>query len=812
MSSQTLNRSPLPIDDFLTSITETLRQSKSVIILAEPGAGKSTRVPVALMQEKTIGQKKWIMLQPRRWAARLVAERIAKENQFSIGEEVGYQVRFESQFSAKTRLIVMTEGVLLRRLLRDPELADVQGVILDEFHERSLDLDLSLALLKELQESFRPDLKIVVMSATFDPDPLLKFLPQSKKFEIPGRTFPVKKVYLGEVTLAEAVRTALTEVPTGDGLIFLPGAYEIDRGMEEVRQSHSALLKTVELLALHSSLPEKDQKRVFEGSRRKIIFATNIAETSITLPGIKWVIDTGLVKVMRNDPQFGQDRLELLRISRASSEQRAGRAGRVSEGVCYRLWSEAEHTQLRLQETPEVHRLNLSSAFLYLANYGVPDPDNLEWFERPKSSAIQFAKSELEQLEFVSSGVLTEEGKKAAHLPLSPLMAKIKISAEQEAQNLDAQSAQRVLGFAARIAVWLEEEKQSGSVQDWESLLRALNALSPRALRSATQILGGNSALPVVVFADHERYEAVLLGALKSRIFIRDRKVGRRAIQLASQRQQFADRLPQAGIILNSTEREENGSPVILVRSFLPLELERLKEFSVKKRHVDFDEPSGRVRAKEGLYFQDLALGTETDCAVLPHEAEQVLSTVLMKDPESAFKQNESFLKWKNRYDLWSKFYESAPPLPWPELVQAAVMGKTRIGEVLQFPWKAYLESTHPEFKSLDADLPEQIEVPTGNHINIDYETFPPRLAVRLQEVFGWLETPVLMKGKVPILMELLSPGFKPIQLTQDLKSFWANAYFEVRKELKARYPKHSWPDKPLEAPPVAKGRRRSPS
>ena len=363
-----MTKQTLPIDSFLPEITQAVKHHSRVILVAEPGAGKTTRVPAALV---TGNQSKWIVLQPRRWAAKLTASRIAQENGWQLGNEVGYQIRFETKTSKNTRITLMTEGVLLRKLVQDPELSEYAGVILDEFHERSLDLDLSLALLKEIQDSLRPELKIVVMSATLDPAPLEKFLNDSKTFVISGRTFPVKKRYLPvpptrDLDLIPAVKVAISESQGGDVLIFLPGSGEIERACEQIRNYLSSNgIRSFQVLPLYAALSEDTQKKVFENSSEaKIICSTNIAETSLTLPNVKVVIDSGLTKVMRMDPQLGLDRLETLRVSRASSEQRAGRAGRVSEGLCIRLWHEAEQAALRHFETPELHRVNLSRALL----------------------------------------------------------------------------------------------------------------------------------------------------------------------------------------------------------------------------------------------------------------------------------------------------------------------------------------------------------------------------------------------------------------------------------------------------------------
>jgi ATP-dependent helicase HrpB len=811
----TQSQIPLPIDAHLDSIAQAMRSEANVIIVAEPGAGKTTRVPVALMKANLDSSSggRWIVLQPRRWAAKLTATRMADENGWKIGEEVGYQVRFETKVSKSSRLVVMTEGVLLRKLSQDPELSGITGVILDEFHERSLDLDLALSILKEVQESFRPDLKIVVMSATLDPTPIEKFLGRVKTFLIPGRVFPVHKRYLGNGSVLSAVKTALREISEkenfddGDFLIFLSGAYEIDKNAREIYEFLRAerLDKEILVLPLYSSLPDAEQKKVFSdqfspnGRRlRKIILSTNIAETSLTLPHVKVVIDSGWAKVMRTDAQAGQDRLETLRISRASSEQRAGRAGRVSEGICYRLWTEGEQSQLRHFETPEIHRVNLSHALLFLSEFGVKDFEQFAWFDPPKSSLLRYSIQELRQLDFIRDGAITEAGKKALTLPLSPRLAKLVIEAEKAG----------VKAFAARLAAFLEN-RSAGAIQSEEQLLRALSQLSGAALQSAKQIQN-ESSVPELHLDHWPDYERVLLRALRAQVFIQERLVGRRKVQLRD----GSKALPPAGFILNSQERTVQGVPVILIQSFVPLELTAIEKEAKKKKRVFWDEGLKRVRCLEGLFFEDLELGTVTEVAVPPEEAEKILAEFILKNPAAIFLANEEFANWMQRIEFYRRHRATGDAdieWNWEEAIAAAVSGKTRLEQVIQFSIPAYVEGIldRATVARLNEWVPEKIEMPTGSKIKIDYTGDQPKLAVRLQEIFGWLETPRIMNNRLPIVTELLSPGFKPIQVTQDLKSFWKNTYFEVKKELKARYPKHSWPEDPLTAKPEAKGRRR---
>lgn len=822
----------LPIDSFLPTVLEKVKTCRSVILLAEPGAGKSTRVPIALVKtgKQPAEWGHWILLQPRRWAARLVAERIAQENQLRLGEEIGVQIRFENRTSSKTRLWVMTEGILLRRLQEDPTLEGqnlkgspqkprIEGVILDEFHERSLDIDLSLALLKELQDSFRPDLKIVVMSATLDPAALQSFLPESEVIRVPGRVFPVEKIYLDKTAKNQSIADAFEEIlnhpiasesEDGDGLVFLPGAYEIDRAIRDVHHRFPKISRQFDLLPLHSKLPEAEQKKVFEDKistdskrRRKIIFSTNVAETSITLPFVKFVVDSGLSKVMRTDAQAGQDRLELVRISRASADQRAGRAGRVSAGVCFRLWTEAEQSQLRHQETPEVHRVSLSSSFLFLASQGVTDPAAFAWFDPPRSSAVLAAKQELANLGLIQGGRLTPDGLLALQIPLPPEAAKLMIASKNAA-------------WAARLTTWMEESSGSDAVIDWDSLLRSLNSLSGRSLQIAKQILGpSTSDLKRIEQTEVNDLEQVMIQAMPNRVFINGKKVGRRSVQAENKNTV----LPEAGFILKSKERDQSGSPVILIQSWLPISLKSLRDQANRKITCQWDASAQRVRAFQSNYFMDLALDPETEVRVPEDQLGPILEKTLLAKPLDYFLSLPEFANWWKRYqgvcaeNQSEQNVESILDFPWKDLVQSAISFRpamTRISEVLEFPWKDFLMNSFPEFRIVDQLLPEKIEVPSGSWIAIDYDG-PPKLSVRLQEVFGWLDTPTVMNGKIPLVMELLAPNFRPIQLTRDLRSFWKNAYFEVKRELKIRYPKHAWPEDPLTAKPEAKGRRRPP-
>lgn len=754
--------------------------------MAEPGAGKTTRVPVALSDAFP---GRWIVLQPRRWAARLIAQRMADENGFRLGEEVGYQIRFENRTSRKSRVILMTEGLLLRKLIEDPGLDGVAGVILDEFHERSLDLDLSLALLKEIQGSLRPDLKLVVMSATLDPVPLQKFLPDSVLFEVPGRVFPVERKYTDSPNLLRAVMSVLPEA--GDVLVFLPGAFEIQRGVQELRDGLARERSTeFEVLPLHASLPEEDQKRVFrDNGKRKVICATNIAETSITLPNIRAVVDSGWQKVMRMDPALGFDRLETLRISRASAEQRAGRAGRVSAGVVLRLWSAGEQEQLRHFETPEVQRVNLGRALLMLAEFGVRDFERFDWFEKPKDSMLAYAREDLLRLGFLNAAGLTERGKAAVRLPLTPALAAIALESE----------ARGVPEFGARAAAVLDSLSKDERIRDEDAFIQRLNRLLPLERKAAAQIHRSEN-IPPLRSEDFPLYQEVLIASARSRICVGDRIVGRRRVRARE------GQLPEACLLLSALDQGD-----LVASSWVPLAKSALLGHSEKRKRVQFDQAALRVRGVQGVFFEDLALSSLTDVPPPPAEAEQELVRFLEANGETFFVRFPEVQSLLDRIRFLRETCKIPWELPWGEILPALVQGRSRLDDLEAGQVLAVIEGLIPrdQMQRLDSLAPRRIEVPSGSQIAIDYSSMPPRVSVRLQEVFGWLETPRVGDGREALLMELLSPGYKPIQLTRDLRSFWANAYFEVKKELKARYPKHSWPEDPLTATPEAKGRRR---
>ncbi|MBC7396889.1 MAG: hypothetical protein H7333_05545, partial [Bdellovibrionales bacterium] len=580
----------------------------------------------------------------------------------------------------------------------------------------------------------------------------------------------------------------------GDILIFLPGSFEIERACDQIFQFlRDSGEKNFEVLPLYASLPEVKQKRVFEsGHKRKVICSTNIAETSLTLPNVKVVIDSGLTKVMRMDPQLGLDRLETLRISRASSDQRAGRAGRVSAGICIRLWSEAEQSSLRHFETPEIHRVSLSRALLLLSEFGVSNFDEFSWFEKPKSSMLDYAKTELMRLGFLEKFSITALGKRALLLPLEPKIGAIVLSSQKNGHP----------EFGARFAAYLENISPREVIRDEERLFQRLNRLMPVEARAAEQIFGRRE-IPLLDFGGSEAYIDTLIESFREKVTIQGKMVGRRRVKAKD------GPLPEFCLILSALEKTE-----IIANSWIPLTKASLLKFAQKKRRVYWDEELKRVKGVEGLFFEDLELGTLTDVPASREEASRALVPVILNDASTLLSRNDAFSAWLRRVEFFNRHRSAEEPkieIPWRDLIESCVDGKTRLEEVIAGPLIQIVEGllSSKLLHELDEWAPAKISVPTGNSIAVDYDSDPPRLAVRLQEIFGWLDTPKLARGRVPLIMELLSPGFKPIQVTKDLRSFWENTYFEVKKELKSRYPKHSWPEDPLNAKPEAKGRRR---
>lgn len=853
----------LPLDLSWPEIHASLKGHRNLVLVAEPGAGKTTRFPPLLLKSGLVPDGQSIlMLEPRRLAARASAARIAEEQGWTLGREVGYQVRFENRTTPSTRLKVLTEGLLGRRLQSDPELRDVGVVILDEFHERSQHTDLALGLLFELQQLSRPDLRIVVMSATLDAASVSKFLSDAPVVSVPGRTFPVT-VHHGNRPLtlesgpalfdrvSEAVLNCVEgALPReGDILVFLPGTREI-RGVRECIQDRAARagFDTVEL---HGSLTLEDQDRAIRksaaGARGKIVLATNIAETSLTIDGIGTVIDSGLARVARSDAA-GFTRLGLSRISLASATQRTGRAGRQGPGVSHRLWSRIDESSMPAFEQPEILRTDLTEPLLLLLAQGTRDPENFSWFERPPVTGLRAAMQTLEELGFQRGGELTDDGRAALKLPLSPRPAKLVLES-LAVGAVDLGSELAALVTERDIVMRSTDLKRQATVES-DVLLRWHLLKEPGArdvdrfakqtcLRAAEQIERIARELPRppakrprtgAENAGDELGERLLLRAYPDRLARRRRAgepsakmIGGKGIRLAPfsavERAEFF-------VALDSMEAPPNANipkNEVVVSMASKVELawieEAFKPFITQKTETVFDRDTRQVLDHTASFLRDLPLSEPKVKRADVDAAHAVLVEACLENWDVWFASRDDLSSVEGRLAFLAangsidESEAAAAAAAKTEFLNEAVFGTTKLDEVLNRPLaEIYLRHLPPAIQSLlKSEAPDRMHVPSGSEIKVHYPIDrTPYIEVRIQELFGWTSSPKLAKGRISLLLHLLGPNYRPMQVTSDLASFWQTGYPEVRKELRARYPKHSWPDDPLTAKPEAKGRRRT--
>jgi ATP-dependent helicase HrpB len=849
--------SPLPIDPVLPSILEALRRSRAVVLSAPPGSGKTTRVPPAILRAGLLAPEhpSLVLLQPRRVAARSAAGRIAWENGWTLGEEVGYQVRFERRIGPRTRLHVETEGILNRQLVADPFLEGIGAVVLDEFHERSLHTDLAIALLREVRETVRDDLILVVMSATLDAEPIARFLGDGPIIQAEGRAFPVEVSYRPALkpAAAESVAGAVREaLQAGDDaghlLVFLPGAEEIRRAramLEPLANERGFVV-----MPLHGSLTAEEQDRALEPTReRKIVLATNIAETSLTIDGVRTVIDTGLARIASFDASRGLDRLELSRISRASADQRAGRAGRTAPGRCLRLWSEGEQRGMEPLDQPEVARLDLSSTLLALAAWNVPDPTRFGWFEAPPPDRLDAAERLLVMLEALepTSKRLTPLGRRLLAIPAHPRIARLLTAASADGHLIAGCTLAALL---SEKDVLIRDRPRPSSTRGSSDLLDRLDRLAeaerarfspslrdrgidPIAARQVTK--ARDDFLKTARRLSGHRHETDrpdeeimlrwILLAYPDRVVRRRGSeetgvmVGGRGIRLDVE---SVVRESEFFLAIDPRESRRRGTLEARVRIASRIEVEWLSELfgeAVRKeRTVRFDEERRRAVGVTSIWYRDLLLSEDRNGKVEPAEASQALGEALRKRATELIQGLDAPTSWLARLEF---LREAMPDQGLPafdeatlgDIIAEASAGKRSEDEVRAVPLVPLLKArlSHAQSRLLDEQAPEALVVPSGNRIKLHYEAGrPPVLAVRLQELFGWTETPRIAGGRVAVVIHLLGPNFRPVQVTNDLRSFWATTYFQVRKDLRARYPRHSWPDDPLTARPEAKGGRRS--
>jgi ATP-dependent helicase HrpB len=813
---------PLPIDAVLDELGGTLDAHNTAVLVAPPGAGKTTRVPLALLDAPWAAGKKIIVLEPRRIAARASAERMAQTLGERAGETVGYRVRFGSKVSRATRIEVVTEGIFSRQILDDPELTGIAAVLFDEFHERSLDADMGLALARDVQAGLREDLRILVMSATIDGARVAKLLGDAPVIESEGRAFPIETRYLGrrpdaplERQVADAIAMAL-RADAGSVLAFLPGAAEIRRTQNMLAERvHDASVEIVPLFgALDAAVQDRAIAPALKG-HRKVVLATSIAETSLTIEGVRIVVDSGLARVPRYEPDIGLTRLETVRASRAAVDQRRGRAGRTEPGLCYRLWDEPQTASLAAYTQPEILSADLSTLVLDLAQWGVRDPATLTFLDPPPVPALSEARNLLCELGALDGdGRITDEGKSLRALALPPRLARMIVDSHRLGAGREA----------ADIAAILTERGLGGDSVDLDTRLENFRRdRLPRA--SGARQLAERWASQVRAFpspqGEVEPSTGVMLAfAFPDRVA---RNRGNGSFVLANGRGASVDpasRLARDPFITVAelTGTAANGR-ILLAAPIAQADIEaRFADQIETDDEVTFDRAAMALRARRRKRLHAITLA-EAPLAVVPSpETARILAEGLMSAGPDRLPWSKSLKQWRDRV-MFLRRAEGRKGLDeWPDLSDAGLAAQAESWLVPALPDKTSLKDFSASDLSdalmallpwslrarLEREAPTHFEAPTGTMLAIDYGAEQgPTIAVRLQELFGLTAHPTIAQGKVPLVLELLSPAHRPVQVTRDLPGFWRGSYAGVRSDLRGRYPRHPWPEDPANAPPT---------
>jgi ATP-dependent helicase HrpB len=821
----------LPIEPILPLVADTLRSGSGAVLVAPPGAGKTTRVPLALLEAEWLRGRRILMLEPRRLAARAAARFMAASLGEPVGETVGYRVRLESRVGPRTRIEVITEGVLTRLIQVDPALEGVGLVIFDEFHERSLHADLGLALCLQSRAVLREDLRLLVMSATLEAEPVAALLGGAPVLRSEGRSFPVETHHLArrpegriEPAVVRMILTALAR-DEGDLLVFLPGAGEIHRS-EALLAEQLQPGGNVRVAPLYGNLPQEAQDAAIlpaPPGQRKVVLATSIAETSLTVEGVRVVIDSGLMRVPRFSPRTGMARLETIPVSGASADQRRGRAGRLAPGVCYRLWTEQEERQLVTQRTPEILEADLAPLALELAAWGVSDPAELNWLDLPPAGAFAQARGLLAELGAIGpEGAITPHGRRMAALGMHPRLAHMLLRAVELGQG----------GLGCELAALLSERdilRGEGALPDADLRLRvealrgardAETAARRRVLTEARHYQR-QFGMTTAASGDEEATGLLLAFAYPDRIAQRrgtSRFLLRNGRGAALGGVQALSDAPY----LVAAELDDVGpeSRIFLAAPVAMAELERhCKDQILQEDVIAWDRQAGAVRARRRERLGALVL---REAPLAEPDPEGALAALLQGVREEGLDQILPWTKAARQLQERLIFLHRADPAGWPEAAEPALAagletwlgphlyGLKSRGDLQRLDLKAILEGllSREQHRELESAAPTHMAVPSGSRIPIDYsDPDAPVLAVRLQELFGWQETPRIARGRVPLTLHLLSPAHRPVQVTRDLASFWREAYFEVRKDLRGRYPKHYWPDDPLSAIPTHRTR-----
>jgi ATP-dependent helicase HrpB len=806
---------PLPIDAILVRLTASCAENNAVVLVAPPGAGKTTRVPLVLLDAVWARDKKILVLEPRRLAARAAATRMASTLGEQVGDTVGLRVRFDSKVTPRTRVEVVTEGVFTRLILADPSLEGVAAVLFDEFHERSLDADLGLALARDAQQALRPDLKLLVMSATLDGARVAQLLGDAPVVQSEGRAFPVETRYLGrdqrlpiDRQMADAVERAL-RAETGSLLVFLPGAGEIRRTETLLRERITAA--NVDIVALYGALDAREQDRAISpapSGRRKVVLATSIAETSLTIEGVRVVIDSGLSRVPRYEPDVGLTRLETVRVSRAAADQRRGRAGRTEPGVCYRLWDEPQTGALEPYTRPEMLSADLSSFMLDLAQWGATDPGELAFLDAPPSGALSEARKLLSELGAIDDGGrITQEGRKLRTLPLPPRLARMVVDAATQGAGL----------LAASIAAILTERGLGGDDVDLTQRLENFRRDHSRRAEEARAMLRRWTEIAESRTQGGEHTPGSLLALAYPDRIAKNRGGGAGTFLLANGRagaiHPASPLARESFLIVAELTGTAAASRIVLAAPIALADIEERFAGRVENREVvTFDPASASLRARRSRRIGALVLSEQAKPVAQNSESAELLAQGMVALGVNRLPWTKAQLQFRSRVN----FLRRAEGDEWPDLSDGALMrtanewlapfliGKTALSQIGADDLANALDALLPWNlrKRLDLEAPTHFSAPSGSHVPIDYEAEEgPKLPIRVQELFGLAVHPAIAAGRVPLVIELLSPAQRPVQVTRDLPGFWRGSYKDVRTDLRGRYPKHPWPEDPMTAP-----------
>ena len=812
----------LPVYEAIPQLREKLQTHNIVILEAPPGAGKSTVLPIELLGESWLGNKKIVMLEPRRLAARSVSARMAQTLGEELGSTVGYSIRFERKVSDRTRLEVVTEGLLARRMQQDETLGDIGLLIFDEFHERNLHADFALTLALEIQKIIRPDLRILIMSATLDTAGISALLGNAPIITSSGRQYPIAMNYSPEddsrrlhENVANLVMRAIRET-TGDLLVFLPGAGEIIRTKEILGLKNTGCI----IHQLYGELSFAEQEDALQPDRhglRKIVLATSIAETSLTIQGITVVVDCGYSRVPRFDPETGLDKLITIRVSKDTADQRAGRAGRLGPGTCYRMWTETVQLHLQSSRRAEILDADLAPLLLSAYRWGIRDINSLTWITPPPAQAVEQGRGLLKFLDAINEDGITAHGKNLLELPAHPRIAHMLLAGRDSGIYY---------GVACDIAALLDERDPMGSEHGADLTLRCEELAK---WRKKERVIGDRHRYERIeklakfwrntLKADtgNTRYDPYAVGMLLSRAYperIAFRQSGTTYRLANGRKASLAEHDPlthEKWIVAAHLHMNQQGAKIFMAA---PLDEESVKHLAKEHIRVTWDSANGELIARKEKSIGEIVTGFTPITEIPQEQLNELLCGAVKQDGESLLDWNEDVIQLQRRMFLlrasdpegdWPDFSEEfllAHPEKWiapyftPRMRKKDDFKKLNLVEILRatLSWE--------QQQLFDKLVPARIEVPSGSMIAIQYQDHnaPPVLSVRLQELFGMSDTPLIANGKVKLMIHLLSPGYKPVQVTQDLRSFWNTTYAEVRKELRSRYPKHSWPEDPWTA------------